>query len=703
MVSQSDLTRLVGALIGVAAGALLALVLACAAFPTHGSAAITPNKVGALAWAVQGWGSRDFHEDREKIFYLATLIFGGSSGLLCAWLRVAGNRLKILPLLLLIGFVPVMNEIIRRCMDRDVLYTAMCAAFGLLVLACIAVLSKYGPDLAGVSYRSKDRRSMELPSAAGSKGSVQTRIAVLETLIAIALIAEFLIPTNMAAVARSIGYEMHLGFYMIGPATYEFAKALIPGVDYYTQYSVGTPWLFHYFLDPSITQTMINAVWFEVAEIAFFEISLFFFLRWLLQSWGWAIVLTIAILLTQFLTPDPLYAPSSTASRYPLLAVVGICLGIWVNRELRVAASLPLTLALAASLFLNTETGVDGSVAVAAAAVATSSSLMRSVSRVALLSVFTLIGFMLFSAVAFGRGVFDFHFLQYLLEPMLLYGSGLTSSPIRWETGWSWVYNIVAPGFALATAVWVVAVARTQTRKLPSDRLAALAWMSLLGLFMSAKFVNMSVLTVWQPNSWPFLIVLSWWAKTAIEVVRDRRLVMRPFALNLRHALTAGAAAVLILFLIGLNDGSSMLYAIPSYRTLPSVVNRAFGVRSEPCMDVRTGCSSVPVARKDVDLIRSLTRPDERVAVYGLQDWVYLVEAQRASKFAELPSKMIFTQRQIDESVRDIDLIFVPRRPAATFGIDTTDGVASILIPQLQTQFKLIAEGFDLLAFKRTH
>jgi hypothetical protein len=703
LIFQRDLSRLVGALIGVAIGALLAVVLACAVFSTHAAAEITPTKAGLLDWVAQ-LHHRDFHDDRKKIFYLATLIFGGAFGLLGAWLRPAGDRFKVLSLLLLIGFVPVMNEIIRRSMDSDVLDAGMYTAFGVLVLAGIVAFLRYVPGLSVFHRLQLEPHPADMQSSAALKEPARTRVAAIEVLVAIAVIAEFVVPTNVAAVARTIGYEVHMCLYMIGPATYEFGKGLIPGIDYLTLYSIGTPWLFHYFLDPSIAKTMVNAVWFEVAEMAFFEVTLFFFLWWLLRSWEWALVLTIAILLTQFPTPDSLYAPSSTASRYPLMAVVGSGLVLWVKRDLAISASLLLALALAGSLFMNTETGIDASVAVAIAAVATGPSLIRSIRQVVLLSILTIIAFLLFSAAAFGPGVFDIRFLQYLIEPMLLFAGGYGSVPIDWAKGSAWVYNIVAPGLALASLAWAAIVARDPNWKPVRDRLAALAWVSLVGLLMSAKYINMSLVTVWQVNSWAFLIVLGWWAKTLIGFVRDRRLITRPFALNLRQALAGGVAAILVFLLFGFNGGPSALYAIDSYRTFPSLVtnlvNRVFGAKSAPCDPHRTGCSSTPIARKDVELIRRLTQPDARVAVFGLMDWVYLVEAQRASKFFELPSATILTRRGLDESVRNIDLIFLPRVPPETFGITHGD-VAKVLVPQLQKDFKMIAEGADLLAWKR--
>ena len=685
---------------GVAVGALLALVVACAFFPAHAPAFVTPNKVGLLDfWLEQH--HRDFHDDRKKLFYLATLLFGCGFGLLGAWLKPAGDRLNPFSLMLLIGFVPLANEIIRASMDNGPLEAGIYVALGLLVLTGIAAASRFLPDFADMLDRSQ-RPNSAAQSSAPDKVLHRAPVVALETGIALALIAALLVPTNAAAVASRIGVEMHMCSFMIGPALYEFVRGLIPGIDYYSEYSIGTPWLFHYFLDPSFEQTMINAVWFEVAEIAFFEITVFLFVWWLLRNWGWALALTVAILLTQFTTSDPLYAPSSTACRYPFMALVGICFVLWVKRGMTAATSLCLALALAGSIFMNTETGIAASAAVVVATAATAPDLVRSTGRVVLLIVLTCIAFLLLSAFAFGPGVFDIRFIEYLFEPMLLFAGGFGSVALDWGRGWPWLYNIVAPGFALASVAWAVIAAHERHSTLPRDRLAALAWVSLTALLMSAKFINMSLVSVWQLNSWAFLIVLGWWSKVLIEFVRDRQLLARPLAVRLRQVLAGSLAALLIFFLLGFSDGRSSLLAVASYRTFPSVVNRIFGVRTAPCVELRPGCSAQPIAAKDVELIRQLTRPDDRVAIFGLEDWAYLAEAKRAPKFTMLPSVTVLTHRHLDQSLRDINLIFLPRDPTDTFGIPRSEPGADVLIPQLKDHFTVIAEGADLLAWKRT-
>src|SRR5215218_545390 len=95
------------------------------------------------------------------------------------------------------------------------------------------------------------------------------------------------------------------------------------------------------------------------------------------------------------------------------------------------------------------------------------------------------IAFMLLSAIAFGPGVFDIRFLGYLAEPMLLYGSGFGAARIDWRDGWHWLYNIAAPGLTLATVGWAAVVSHRPDPLFPRERLAALIFVSLAGLFLT--------------------------------------------------------------------------------------------------------------------------------------------------------------------------------------------------------------------------
>src|SRR5262249_20131652 len=132
----------------------------------------------------------------------------------------------------------------------------------------------------------------------------------------------------------------------------------------------------------------------------------------------------------------------------------------WMARGLGLRTMALLALALAGCIFLNTETGLEACVAVAVTAFAVEPNWRKVLQRGALLAALTFAIFMLFSVIAFGPGVLTTAYLVALIEPLALYQSGLGAWPIQWLHGWHFIYNIVAPGLALASIGWSVVTVR---------------------------------------------------------------------------------------------------------------------------------------------------------------------------------------------------------------------------------------------------
>jgi hypothetical protein len=295
----------------------------------------------------------------------------------------------------------------------------------------------------------------------------------------------------------------------------------------------------------------------------------------------------------------------------------------------------------------------------------------------------------------------------------MLYTGGLVALPIEWLGGYHWIYNVVSPGIALASVAWVAASVRLENPPCPRPHLAALAMVALVGLFMTAKYINMSIVGLWQVNAVCLLVVVAWWMRALLQQLPQQPSGSPRFAFRIgpkevvlqrgspRAEATFGSALLLLLFLCTIGDQRNpSLYAIPAYRTHPTVVNYALGgPERHPCGG-RPGCTAIPVSPLDVELVDRLTKPTERVALLAFQDWTTLIEARRASKFHFLPSATVFTERQLRDSLRDIDLIFLPRYPADTLGITNPD-IAQSLLPMLRSDFKVVAETPTLLAWRR--
>jgi len=709
---EDDLARLAGALLGVAIGSCLALALACAIFPPAEST-VDPSQIGALEW-VKSWARQ---EQREKAFYFLTLAIGSLCGGAGAALHLGGRRITLFSVLLLGSIVPIAPLFIGAAMGSQRIAGTVYAAFALFLIATIGIVMRWLAD-AAPPFGPKVHSRLSVYQATRPPAASWWLSAVACT----AIISIFVIPLGTQHIASQIGFDMHMASFIIGPATYSFGPNLVPGIDYFTQYSVGTPWLFSFFLADTADATLHNAVRFVIAAILVFQVSLLFFLRWFLGSWVWAVTISLACLMLQFTTSSPLYAPSSTAARYPLLI---ICLGLfanWIKHNLSWTTTVLLAAALSASIFLNTETGLYTCIAVALAALITARRPLISAIKVAALGVMTMAFFMGLSFIAFGAGVFDLRYPWLLAEPLMLYSNGLGAWPIEWSFGYHWFYNIISPGLALASVGWVAVTARQSTLPYPRPHLAALAMISLVGLFFTAKFINMSIVALWQVNAIGLVIVLAWWVRAMLTFLPDHRTEPTqfrvpfaekiaskfagvPFSLERgspRTEATLAFALLLVIFLVTIRDPRNpSLYAAISYRTHPTLINYLLGgPTTYPCPPERTGCSAKPVEFKDVALIQELTQPSDRVALLSLQDWTNLIEAKRASKFHFLPSAVMFTERQMTESLRDLNLIFLPREPADKLGIDNPT-MASALLPMLRQHFEIVAEGATLLAWRR--
>jgi hypothetical protein len=683
--------RLRAALWGVALGAAVALIFACVIFPPPG--AYVDRGFGIL-WTDK-WTSQ---EDREKGFYIFTLLLSIGIGYFAAKKSIGAKWSPVIQTLLLILLVPVMTEIIGRAMVAGRIAAAGYGIAGVLIITVAILAVRKSSEYFGYGDRIDAQRAI-VCSPVQVAGTHSRLSRALIFLMATGVIVLLIVPVSFRGIATAIGYNMHMVSFVIGPATYAFDKGLIPGVDYFTQYSVGTPWLFSFFLAPTAAQTILNAVRFVVAENVFFYLTFFCFLWWLLRGWGWALTITLAGLMLEFTTEQPFYAPSSTAARYPMLMVVACLYALWVNREFALSVTIALAMAVACALFTNTETGVYAAAAISVATLLANSGLARSIGKIALLGVLSFTFFVTLNLIAFGPATFDVRYFWYLAEPLMLYSTGLGAWPIEWGGGLYWLYNIITPGLALASVAWVAVVARRQPLPFPRAQIAALAMISLIGLFMMAKYINMSIVGLWQVNSLGFLIVVAWWARALVERLPDRW-IGRYFWL--RFTVTAPLAVILAAFLCVIHDDRNpSVYAIMSYRTYPSLINVLLRQPVTPdCAKPIQQCLPLPVSREDIALISRLTKPSDRVAILNLYDWVYLIEAHRASKFMFLPSAVMFTERQYNESMRGLNLIFLPREPKATLGVEHPS-LVPVLDALLRKDFKVVAQGQNLLAWKR--
>ncbi len=389
--------------------------------------------------------------------------------------------------------------------------------------------------------------------------------------------------------------------------------------------------------------------------------------------------------------------PSSYILRYPLLLVViGLFARLMVSPSSR-RFEVALGVALGTSLFLNTETGVYMAGAASISTLLLGERLARNVLALFRLGGLSLATFWGLSLVAFGPGVLDPEYLWRLFEPLIIYGGGFNAWPIEWSGGWHHVYNVIAPGVAVATIAWVTVRAH-EDRASDRGRLSAILMLSLLGLAMSAKYANQSIVGVWHVNAYGFVAVMAWWARSSLQILQQQlfsgEVARRWFVAAARTVVLATALAGL---LTAGDARNPSVYGLRAYALYPSLLNASFGVKGRPCPDL--DCLGYRV-RADVDLITERTDSTERVALIEGLDWTYLIEARRAPKFTFVPSQYLFTHDQVAESVAGIDLVFLPRNSGENFGILNL-ALREALVSEVREHFVLEAEGDNLAAWRR--
>lgn len=519
--------------------------------------------------------------------------------------------------------------------------------------------------------------------------------------IAIAVLALMLLPQSVNEIAARIGYEMHVVSFIIGPAIYSFGDGLLPGVDYYSQYSVGLPYLFSWLLGANADAAIIHYVELTIASMLLFYLGLTYLLKWLFLSWRWALGTSITVLVLQFHTDRAFFDPSSYVLHYPLLVLTIAATAHWLRRGQTVASAILLAGALGASLFLNTETGLYQLVAASSIGLFASRGKLSLLARAGGVCVGALLAFGLLCAAAYGRGVLSAPFAAGLLQPFFLYGGGFGGLAIDWRWQWHLLYNIIAPGAALITIAWgSFSLWRGCANGDGIARTGALTMFGMLGILMSFKYANMSFVALWLVNSIGFIVVLAWWLRQAQLCYESDRLRFPGITIPGGAVVSWGGAFVALLLVSTAGDPRNPTsYALQSYLQYPSLLNAVLKNDMGGCRQL--SCAApLRVDRRDVELITRLVPDKQRAAVFGWYDWAYLIEARRASWFQFLPSHAIFTRPQLAAAAQTPEVFFLPDHDGADLGIKHPE-LAATLVPLLKRDYERIDKGYELAAWRR--
>ena len=671
--------RLAGPLLCASAGALIAAAIACWIWPITDQAAPLTRALLPSHW-------NQFHpEPREFHFLAMAAVLGGAGALLGALLDRPRPRPAIA---LSVGaFLAVALDVLFRfalsvpTAATTVTAIAVCWTAVVIWMLAHSHPARRGPALSGTpdrADRSPDRQTSTLK----------------QHLVPVGILLVLLAPSSLQAVAAKIGYEMHVVSFIIGPALYSFIPGLVPGIDYFTQYSVGLPYLFSYLLGGTADATVLHYVALIVTAMLVYYAGTYYFLRWLFRSWHWALAVTVVAVLLQFHTDRIFFDPSSYVLRHPLLIGVVAMLGWWAGYGLEWKRGALLAAAVGLSLFLNTETGIYQLLMVMAVAVFAAPSFAKgsAVAAAILLGAFSAL--MALCLFAFGSQVLSLDFLRYYAEPLFIYSAGFGGWPVDWSYGWPVYYNVIAPGLALATIGWGF----VWLKRIPQDaeraRIAALSGLACAAIMLSAKYWNMSLIALWHVSALPFLTITAWWYREALGHGTGE---IGP-APSLRKTGVAALAVGAFWLLAFAGDARNpTYYGLRAYLKYPSAWSAS--LRRHPgCRNL--ACSAPRLATEDVRLIDTLTRPDERVAVLDWNDWAYLIDARRAPKSFFLPSFATFTHRQLDNTLAGLNLLFVAVDAHGKYVI-TPPELEARLAPLLQRDYTLVGKGTNLVALRR--
>ena len=246
-------------------------------------------------------------------------------------------------------------------------------------------------------------------------------------LVILGVLTLVLVPSSFEAVAARIGLNIHPVSFLIGPALYSSGNGLLPGLDYYTQYSIGIPWLFHFVMGRSAEHAVLAYVVIVIVATWLFYAHLLFLLQWLYRSWIAAAIVAFIPLFLGFVYPSefpaPYFAPSSSILRYPLLTICAMLTGYWADAPARPARLASIAAATGLSIFLETESGIV--MMMAAPMTIFLVHPWRSYVIVPIIT-FVAVSLAVFAAmlfVAFGSATFQFEFIRRLFDGVILYGT----------------------------------------------------------------------------------------------------------------------------------------------------------------------------------------------------------------------------------------------------------------------------------------
>jgi len=668
---------------GVLLGFFLALLVAKLCWPVGGRYGVMPESL--LPWIAHNM----LYKPREKGFFLLCILFSTAGGYL---FTSKLYQLKSLFLLFfLICSMPLANFFAHNILQED-------NSFSLLIVLLIPISLFFvyrlfkGHEIKPVSMNTRVYRFSWKPY-----------LSFLFFMLLLLWPSSF--KTIAASISGNIEKEMHTISFIAGIALYYLGDHILPGIDYFTQYSIGMGWLFSHMLAKSAERTLVNYVIFHITCIGLFYALALYVLHWLYRSWATAGLITFLSLILLFHNPPHFYDPASGILHYPLMGVCAGLLAFWIKNPTQILRCLLLSSALALSIFFNTETGVIFSVAVVIASLFSASRFSSMVLPLVWVGIASIIILTVLLISIFGFGVLQYKFWFALVEPFFIYGKlGYSGVWIFWTFhDLNWFYNLVAPGVAFATLPLIIREASSSDADRP--RLAMLAFFTISGLLMLMKFVNMSLIAVWHVNSLGLLVALGWWSQVIFNRIKQTNFTFLLFSSSYSVSAIKLFYFILVVFMLGItivnqDSRNRAPYGLRSWVRYPALITAPFRDRKD-CNDY--SCFSNQPAASDVALITSRTKPGEQVAIIDHYDWGYLIAAHRPPLVTFLISDTIFTKDQVKGTLtklKESRYLFLSKGKNGEPYMNSDDFNAALL-PTFHQVYEYDGEGERLVAWRK--
>jgi hypothetical protein len=533
-------------------------------------------------------------------------------------------------------------------------------------------------------------------------------------LVLLGVLIVFFRPWNINHFADAMTCEHHISLYLVGPSLSLLRPGAVPALDFESHYGLGHVYVFSYFLGDNYHTTLSHYLSFMFFTLVFFSVSAYFVLSEFFRSDAVAFLATV-LLLAVSMEGHTYHHPSNWPIRFPFLFLFIGCAARaeWLGRSWLPVLGAGLFAGL--SFFWQTDVGLSLGATGVVYYLALSVRERGGWGRMPLFLLASAAAFVVLTFMAFGPRTLSVDFYRHLLDPLVAFGAGIGFVPMKWQAGWLYLYNVIAPIVTLATLGFAVKRFRAD----PQQKLEAgyLFLLGTSGFIMVFKWVNRAIDPVWSINAVGIVVVMFWWLRNVTHILGEfleARTGSQLFGKRVLHVRTLTGCAVAIgLFTSGL---------IASYFHDPIA---ACGVSSSPMVRLKTFTSRTPtlahlalrkicnltaepvvwspVDRRDIEFIRTHTAATESVTLIAEFDWVYLAEARRAPAFASLPVNYTYTYsllERADKAMRESECVFVERECLKKFATDypTLNGRLS---PILTEDFTLVESGKALDLYRR--